>query len=137
MMGLSNRIRTDRLRTTGQHEEEAVMSDHEDDHNRDSHTDSDRPVACDYDYVVGVQTRYTEYLMHKPYVVGVSIGIDTDRDGDIDLTIYCIVVLVSVKMPEESLAPEDRIPEELDGVQVRVQEVGEISAQASSFSAGG
>lgn len=110
------------------------MSDSDFDH--DDRDRGDRPVACDYDYVVQVQARYTDYLMHKPNVVGVSIGLDTDHDGDLDVTMYCIVVLVSEKVPEESLPPEGRIPEELDDVPVRVQEVGEISAQTSTFSAG-
>lgn len=109
------------------------MSDHE----PLSGGQASNPPAQNYERVVDVQTRYTEYLMRKPFVVGVSIGIDTDNDGDIDVTYYCIVVLVSMKVDEETLAPEDRIPGELDGVPVRVQEVGEIRAQSSGFTAGG
>ena len=95
-------------------------------------------VPHDYEYVVEVQARYTDYLMNKPNVVGVSIGLaDTDSDGDLDVVYYCIVVLVSTKVDEDNLEPAERIPSELDGVPVRVQEIGEISAQASTFSAGG
>lgn len=91
-----------------------------------------------YDYVAEVQSRYTDYLLHKPYVVGVSIGtLDLDSDGDVDVIYYCLVVLVSVTVPPDQLLPQDRIPDELDGVPVRIQEVGEISAQAASFNAGG
>ena len=91
-----------------------------------------------YDYVAEVQSRYTEYLLHKPHVVGVSIGLlDVDGDGTADYVYYCIVVLVSVKLPAGELAPDERIPDELDGVPVKVQEVGEISAQSETFSAGG
>lgn len=97
-----------------------------------------RRAPYEYEYVVEVQARYTEYLMHKPYVIGVSIGLaDADSDGDLDIVSYCVVVLVSQKVPEEVLAPDERIPDELDGVPVRVQEIGEINAQNSSFSAGG
>lgn len=95
-------------------------------------------VPYEYRYVVEVQSRYTDYLMHKPNVVGISIGLDdTDSDGDLDIVYYCIVVLVSNKVDEDDLAPEERIPDELDGVPVRVQEIGQISAQAGTFSAGG
>lgn len=107
------------------------MSDHLHDH---AHS----KVPYTYEYVVEVQSRYTDYLMQKPNVVGVSIGLaDTDSDGDLDVVYYCIVVLVSAKVDDDDLAPEERIPNELDGVPVRVQEIGEISAQATSFSAGG
>lgn len=91
-----------------------------------------------YDYVVEVQSRYTDYLLHKPYVVGVSVGtLDVDNDGDADVIYYCLVVLVSVLVPSETLLPQDRIPDELDGIPVKVQEIGEISAQSAAFNAGG
>jgi hypothetical protein len=116
------------------------MSDSDDGFDTSDHLhDHAHPKApYEYEYVVEVQSRYTDYLMHKPNVVGVSIGLaDTDSDGDLDVVYYCIVVLVSAKVDEDDLAPEERIPNELDGVPVRVQEIGEISAQASTFSAGG
>jgi hypothetical protein len=85
-----------------------------------------------YEYVAEVQQRYTEYLMHKRYVVGVSIGM---ADSSEIVVHYCLVVLVTVLMTPEDLDPDDRIPDDLDGVPVMVQEIGEISAQ--SFDAGG
>jgi len=39
------------------------------------------------------------------------------------------VVMVSHKIPPELLAPEERIPAEIDGVPVDVQEVGQIYSQ--------
>lgn len=93
---------------------------------------------CSYDYVTQVQQRYTDYLLHKPRVVGVSVGtLDFNGDNRPDAIYYCLVVLVSAQVPPEQLPPEDRIPDELDGVPVKVQEVGEINAQATNFSAGG
>lgn len=113
-------------------------SDHgfnDDDHLHD-HAHPKVPYA--YEYVVEVQSRYTDYLMHKPNVVGVSIGLaDTDSDGDLDVVYYCIVVLVSTKVDEDDLSPEELIPNELDGVPVRVQEIGQINALSDTFSAGG
>jgi hypothetical protein len=39
-----------------------------------------------------------------------------------------IVVLVRRKVPAAQLAPDDRIPQQIDGVPVDVQEVGEVKA---------
>ena len=116
------------------------MSDSDDgfDTNDHLHDHAHPKVPYTYEYVVEVQARYTDYLMHKPNVVGVSIGLaDTDSDGDLDVVYYCIVVLVSNKVDMDELEPEQRIPDELDGVPVRVQEIGQINAQANTFSAGG
>lgn len=69
-----------------------------------------------------VQTKYIDMLMNKPNVVGVAIGyiqedgITRDEKG--------IIVMVSQKLPENQLPPKDRIPHELDGVRVDVQEFG-------------
>ncbi len=98
----------------------------------------DYAYSASIDYVKAVQERYTEYLMRKPHVVGVSVGtLDYDGDGTTDAVYYCIVVLVSVKVPQEELAPDERLPDELDGVAVKVQEVGTLSALGGDFSAGG
>lgn len=108
------------------------------DTNDHPHDHAQPRVPFDYEHVVEVQSRYTDYLMHKPNVVGVSIGLaDTDSDGDLDIVYYCIVVLVSVKVDEDDLEPAERIPDELDGVPVRVQEIGQINALSDTFSAGG
>ncbi len=40
----------------------------------------------------------------------------------------CIIVSVRKKVPREQLSPADRIPAELDGVPVDVQETGPIRA---------
>ena len=73
-----------------------------------------------------VKDAYTGILMSKPNVVGVGIGLhktEGQRTGQVGL-----VVMVSHKVPPDMLAPEDRIPEEIDGVPVDVREVGEIGA---------
>ncbi|GIK28390.1 MAG: hypothetical protein IT298_14380 [Chloroflexi bacterium] len=99
---------------------------------------TDYAYSASIDYVKAVQERYTDYLLHKPYVVGVSIGtLDADGDGTADVVYYCIVVLVSVKVAQDDLSPDERIPDELDGVAVKVQEVGMLTALSEDFSAGG
>ncbi len=74
-----------------------------------------------------VQAKYTDELMEKANVQGTAIGLATE-DGQYTDTI-ALVVLVSTKLPENQLAPEDIIPKELDGVRVDVQEVGFLQAQ--------
>lgn len=86
-----------------------------------------------YEYVMHVQATYTDWLMQKRDVVGVSIGLWDTID---DIFYYCLVVLVSVYHTADELAPEDRIPDELDGVPVRVQDVGVITAGFMSVSNG-
>ncbi len=71
-----------------------------------------------------VQRKYTDELMSKANVEGVGIGL-VNRDGRDQVG---LVVMVRKKMPLEQVAPEDRIPNQLDGVPVAVQEVGEIRA---------
>jgi hypothetical protein len=73
-----------------------------------------------------VKDAYSAFLMSKPNVVGVGLGLhktEGQRTGQVGL-----VVMVSRKVPKEMLAPEDVIPEQIDGVPVDVREVGEMSA---------
>jgi hypothetical protein len=74
-----------------------------------------------------VQTKYQEELLKKPHVVGVGVGLC--KRGGVSTGDVCLVVMVDQKVPKEQLAPEDRVPSELDGVCVDVQEVGRIVAQ--------
>jgi len=75
-----------------------------------------------------VQAKYIDMLMSKPNVVGVAIGF-IKEDG-ITLDEKGIVVMVTNKVPESQLPPKDRIPDELDGVRVDVQEFGTFTAYA-------
>ncbi len=74
-----------------------------------------------------VQAKYTEELMEKANVQGTAVGL-AKVNGEYTDEI-ALVVLVSVKLPESQLAPEDICPQELDGVRVDVQEVGFLEAQ--------
>jgi len=75
-----------------------------------------------YAHIVEIQNRYTEYLMRKPHVTGVAAGMRC-RHG-ITTNQMCLVVMVDEKVSEDELAPEDRIPHEIEGVPVDVQEMG-------------
>lgn len=73
-----------------------------------------------------VQVKYTGMLMRKPNVVGVGIGYV--KENDVATAELGLIVMVSKKLPEDQLPPKDRIPDELDGVRVDVQEVGTFGA---------
>ncbi|MBL8153232.1 MAG: hypothetical protein JNM70_03535 [Anaerolineae bacterium] len=69
-----------------------------------------------------VQTKYTDYLLSKPNVMGVAVGL-AQKEGQYTNEV-CLVVMVSEKCPLDDLTTEDRIPPELDGVRVDVQVIG-------------
>lgn len=72
--------------------------------------------------IAAVQSKYTNELLKKKHVVGVSIGPvmeNSEYTGELAL-----VVMVDQKAPLDQLAPQDRIPSRLDGVRVIVQEIG-------------
>lgn len=74
-----------------------------------------------------VKQTYESQLMAMANVVGVGIGFRTCQGVRTDDP--ALVVLVSRKLPPELLSPQERIPAELDGVPVDVQEVGRIYTQ--------
>ncbi len=61
--------------------------------------------------------------MGLPNVTGVGTGRDEATGRDV------IVAFVARKVPRDRLRDEDVVPEELDGVPVRVLAIGEVSAQ--------
>ncbi len=71
-----------------------------------------------------VKAAHEGELLHKANVVGVGIGL-RQRGGEYTGEL-ALVVSVTHKVPLEELAPEDRIPGEIDGVPVDVQEVGTL-----------
>lgn len=79
------------------------------------------------DLVRLVKARHEAELMEKKNVVGVGVGY-RERLG-VQTDELAIVVLVTRKIPSRMLAPEDRIPEFIDGVPIDVQEVGAVKAQ--------
>ncbi|MBO9362890.1 MAG: hypothetical protein J7452_11895 [Thermoflexus sp.] len=73
-----------------------------------------------------VKQRREAELLRKPNVVAVGIGYR--QRGGRPSDELCLVVSVRRKVPLEGLAPEDRIPPEIDGIPVDVQEVGALRA---------
>ncbi|MFI6643571.1 hypothetical protein [Streptomyces sp. NPDC050504] len=61
--------------------------------------------------------------MRLANVTGVGTGRDEHSGADV------IVVLVTRKVPRDRLRVEDVVPEELEGVPVRVRAVGDVTAQ--------
>ena len=74
-----------------------------------------------------VKEAYQYILLSKANVEGVGVGPmqkEGRRTGEIGL-----IVFVQQKLPDIMLAPEDRIPEEIEGVPVEVRETGKFTAQ--------
>jgi len=74
-----------------------------------------------------VKEIYQEQLMAKANVVGVGVGlrhVSGKRTEDVAL-----IVMVSKKVPEAQLAPQDIIPGQIEGVPIDIREVGKIEAQ--------
>lgn len=77
--------------------------------------------------VAQVLARHEAELMRYPNVVGVSQGIV--MKGGEPSSETGIVVYVQHKVPESELAPDERLPEQIDGITVDVVEVGRVEAQ--------
>lgn len=69
-----------------------------------------------------VQAKYIDELMNKPHVIGVAVGMK-QTDGE-TTKIPALVVMVDEKVPLDTLAEDERIPSELEGVPVDVQAMG-------------
>lgn len=73
-----------------------------------------------------VKEKFETELLKLENVVGVGIGL-RKRDG-IYTDEVALVVMVKKKMTENELAQKNLIPQELEGVKVDVQEIGEVRA---------
>ncbi len=72
-----------------------------------------------------VKKAYEERLLGYPNVVGVGVG-RTVRGGRLTDEIG-LIVLVQAKRPTSQLADQERIPTEIEGVPVDVQEIGRLT----------
>lgn len=73
-----------------------------------------------------VREAHAQELLSKPNVVGVGVGVP--QRGGIPSDEVGLVVMVEKKLPPDELRAQDRIPSEIDGVPVDVQEVGRLRA---------
>ena len=69
-----------------------------------------------------VKAKYEDQLMRLPNVAGVGIGEKAGKP--------VISVLVTHKVPESALQPEEIVPKALEGAEVDVEEIGIVTAQA-------
>ena len=77
--------------------------------------------------ITAVQAKYANELMEKANVVGVAVGL-AKREGAYTDEL-ALIVMVEKKVPNDQLTDDDRIPVELEGVRVDVQETGRFVAQ--------
>lgn len=70
---------------------------------------------------------HREDLLSRANVVAVGVGF-VERGGHLTDEV-ALIVKVTRKVPRERLAREELLPQELDGVPVDVQEVGDVHLQ--------
>ncbi|HET7010969.1 MAG TPA: hypothetical protein VFI11_09360 [Anaerolineales bacterium] len=75
-----------------------------------------------------VKDKYESDLLAKANVLGVGVGY-RHRAG-LPTREICLIVMVRRKVSAADLAPDDRIPAQIDGVPVDVHEIGEVRARA-------
>lgn len=73
-----------------------------------------------------VKARHEASLMQKANVIGVGVGFRQQQGKLTDEIV--LVVNVTQKLPAAQLAPEDIIPNEIEGVPVDIYETGEMRA---------
>jgi len=86
------------------------------------------------DKVRTVKTRHETSLLRKPNVIGVGIGIEyhkyeEEKEEEEHTREIVLIVNVTHKVPIETLEPDERIPEELEGIPVKVKAIGYPQAQ--------
>lgn len=86
----------------------------------------EQTLPAEFLEMADLQQKKEKELLSKQNVVGVALG-NKIKDEE-DTGEKALQVLVRHKMPEEMLGEEDLVPQEVDGVQTDVVEVGEIVA---------
>lgn len=76
--------------------------------------------------ILAVKQVHEDDLLSKPNVVGVAMGYR--QTSGLPTETLALVVMVTHKVPQSALSPEDQIPSSLEGIPIDVQEVGEIFA---------
>jgi hypothetical protein len=85
-------------------------------------------LQASYNRAQEVKKAHQKELLAKENVVGVGIGFRNNPDNNISEVM--IVVMVNSKVPRHMLASVDLVPEEIDGIPVDVEAVGEFSPHA-------
>jgi hypothetical protein len=76
---------------------------------------------------VRVKQLHERALLAKANVLGVGVGLR--QSSGASGAEVAVVVLVRRKVPASQLAPQDRIPVEIEGIPVDVQEIGTVEAR--------
>jgi hypothetical protein len=71
--------------------------------------------------IEAVKMKHEEQLMRLPNVTGVGIG---EKGGK-----KVVKVLVTRKVPESALKPQDVVPKKLGGYETDVEEIGVVTAE--------
>ncbi len=85
--------------------------------------------------VAAIQGREEKSLLARANVVGVGVGRKTV--GGFETNEPCLLVLVSHKLPDSQLAPDDRIPALVEHCKTDVIEVGSVTASDSATTPAG
>jgi hypothetical protein len=88
--------------------------------------EGDLDLKAKTERILAVKDIHEDDLLSKANVVGVAIGFRQKNGQSTDT--LALVVMVSSKVPQSALSPEDQIPVSIDGIPIDVQEIGEISA---------
>jgi hypothetical protein len=91
-----------------------------------THEGDELDLKAATDRILAVMQVHENDLLSKPNVVGVAIGYRQTSGRTTDT--LALVVMVTHKLPQSTLDPEDQIPLTLEGIPIDVQEVGEITA---------
>ena len=85
-------------------------------------------LQASYNRAQEVKRAHQKALLSKENVVGVGIGFRNNPDRNVSEVM--IVVMVNSKVPKHMLAEADLVPEEIEGIPVDVEAVGEFSPHA-------
>jgi len=87
-------------------------------------SDSQAAFQAQLERARSIKQAHESELLNKPNVVGVGVGFR--QTGGKPTRDVAIVVMVKVKLPAADLRPQDALPDEIEGIPVDVQPVGDF-----------
>jgi len=87
---------------------------------------NDMDVQEQLSHVLSVKRKYERWFLEKSHVVGVGVGLRHLKETQSSQVV--IIVNVSRQVPGEELTPDEEIPEEVEGVPVEVETIGQLRA---------